>query len=263
MPTRTEYAQGTPSWIDLSTTDPGAAQSFYGPLMGWSFDTNPTPEGGEYTMATLDGKAAAGMMQQQPEQAKMGIPSLWNTYITVDDVAAAAGRVEEAGGSVMMPPMEVMDAGHMSVVVDPSGAVVCLWQPVESIGCEIVNEPGALCWNELVSDNVAAAVPFYKSVLGIDSAEQDIGGPDPYTMFMVGDAPVGGAMAPPMEGIPNHWSVYFAVGDTEATVAQATELGGTIIAPPFDTPVGLMAGIQDPTGATFSVIQLNDPESTD
>jgi predicted enzyme related to lactoylglutathione lyase len=256
MPVKTSYAQGTPSWIDLSSTDPAASQAFYGGLFGWTFEANPTPQGGDYIMASLNGSSAAGMMQQSPEQAEMGLPSLWNTYFTVDDIAATAGRVEGAGGSVMMPPMQVMDAGHMAVVVDPTGAVACLWQPEQHIGCEIANEPGALIWNELVSSDPTAAMEFYSELLGTGTMEQDMGTPEPYRMLVVDEAPVAGVMPPPMEGIPNHWSVYFAVADMENTLAKTTELGGAVVVPEFDVPgVGKMAGVTDPTGAMCMLMQ--------
>ena len=59
MPVRTGYQHGTPSWIDLSTTDPDAARAFYGAVFGWSFEVNPTDQGGEYIMARKGEHAAA------------------------------------------------------------------------------------------------------------------------------------------------------------------------------------------------------------
>jgi uncharacterized protein len=66
---------------------------------------------------------------------------------------------------------------------------------------------------------------------------------------------VGGTTPPQMPGTPNHWHVYFGVADADATVAKATELGGSVLVPPFDTPVGRMAVIADPQSAVFSIIQ--------
>lgn len=260
MPTRTAYDHGTPSWIDLSTTDPAAAQSFYGELFGWSFETHPTGDGGEYIMASLNGGAVAGLMQQNDEQAKMGLPSLWACYVTVDDVDAAAASVPGAGGTVMAEPFDVLDSGRMAVVVDPAGAVLCLWQPKAHIGAAIVNEPGALCWTELISADVDASAAFYRSVLGWEAQAMDMG-PDqpPYTVFKLGDAEIAGGMAPPMPGIPSYWGAYIAVADCDATVAQAESLGATVVAPPMDVPPGRMAVFTDPTGAAISVIAINEP----
>lgn len=256
MPVKTSYAQGTPSWVDLSSTDPAASQAFYGGLFGWSFEANPTDQGGEYIMASLNGSSAAGMMQQMPEQAAMGLPSLWNTYFTVDDIAATVGSVEDAGGSVMMPPMDVMEAGQMAVVVDPTGAVACLWQAGQHIGSEIVNEPGAFIWSELISSDAKGALEFYSTLFGTSTMEQDMGMDEPYRMLTVDGNPIAGAMAPPMEGMPNHWTVYFAVADMDDAVTKTAELGGSVVVPAFDVPgVGKMAGIADPTGAMCMIMQ--------
>lgn len=263
MPLIEKYTEGTPSWVDLMTPDPDGAQAFYGALFGWDFQANAAADGQEYIMCTLNGSAAAGMGKQAQEQLDMGIPPMWNTYITVNEIEATVAKVADAGGSVMMAPMEVMDAGHMAVIVDSTGAAVCLWQPNQHIGCEIANEPGALIWTELIDNDVAGATAFYREIFGLDSMQQDMGGAGPYTVLMNGDDGVGGVTYPPSEGIPNHWSVYFAVADVDATVAQAEALGGTLVAPAFGLPaVGRMAALQDPAGATFWIMQAAE-ESTD
>jgi predicted enzyme related to lactoylglutathione lyase len=256
MPARTEYAHGTPSWIDLATPDVEKAKEFYNDLFGWAYDEQPAGEQGTYVMADLDGAAVAGMMEQDPSQ---GMPPFWNTYVTVDDLEAAVGRVEPAGGTVMMPPMDVMDAGRMAVIVDPTGGIISLWETKGHIGARVVNEPGSLCWNELVTTDVAAAAKFYGDVLGWTTEEMEMG-PDmpPYIIFKVGDDGVAGAMNPPMPGMPTFWSVYIAVEDADKTVEKARAAGATIHAEPTDTGVGRLAAIADPTGAVVSVIALAD-----
>lgn len=264
MPTRDSYPAGVPSWIDLSTTDPAGAKSFYGSLFGWTFEDDPTGDGGVYTMCRRNGRDAAGLSEQSPEQAAMNIPPLWNSYVTVDDLSATVARVEPSGGQVMMPPMEVMTFGHMAVVVDPTGAVLCLWEPREHIGAGIVNEHGALIWNELMTTDPAEASAFYAEVLGWGNEVMDmsaVGGTGVYTLFTVGDAQIAGAMVPPVEGIPSHWGVYFGVDDAAATVAQVTASGGTVMMEPMDSPPGILAACQDPQGATFSIMQPSQPVS--
>lgn len=258
MPERTSYVHGTPSWVDLSTSDPSASLTFYSALFGWDWDENPTDQGGSYFMARLGGNAVAGMMQQQPEQAEMGIPSMWNTYVTVDDIDATLGRVEAAGGSIMMPTMQVMESGRMAVVVDPTGAVICMWEAGEHIGAELVNEQGALAWNELQTGDVAAASSFYKQLFGWNDQVMDMGMGD-YTIFALGDDGVCGAMNPPMEGIPSHWSTVFAVDDCDGTVETARSSNGSVVAEPFDIPIGRIGVLADPSGAAFQVIQMSEP----
>ena len=158
MPARTEHAPGTPSWVDLQTSDTAAAKSFYSALYGWEFEDLPVGNDADgnpafYSMARKNGKdvaAVAGLPMP-------GIPPHWNTYVTVSDVDATAAQVAGAGGTVIMDAFDVMDAGRMAVVADPTGAMINLWTPKNSIGAQLVNEHGTLSWNELMSPDVAAA----------------------------------------------------------------------------------------------------------
>jgi hypothetical protein len=249
---RTSYAQGTPSWIDLLTPDQAASKSFYGALFGWSFDDQQLGDGVYYSIAMLGDDRVAAIAPPNPDSA--GTPPRWTTYLTVDDVDAAAGRAAAAGGSVAMPAMDVMGAGRMAMVADPSGAVVALWQAKDIAGAGRVNEPGTLIWNELITDDAASALPFYEAVAGMTTSSMDMGEAGSYTLFEADGKQVGGTMAPMMDGVPNYWHVYFAVADVDATAAKATAAGGTVVGEPFDSPVGRMAILQDPHGAMFSVM---------
>jgi predicted enzyme related to lactoylglutathione lyase len=204
-------------------------------------------------MAMLGGHQVAAISPQPPEMAAAGAPPMWNTYLAVDSVDEATAKVEAAGGKVAMAPFDVMDAGRMSFVMDPSGAPVALWQANQHIGATLVNEPGTLNWNELITSD-PGVTKFYSDVLGLTTSAIDMG-IGPYTMFEVGGQPVGGMIAPQRPGTPNHWHVYFGTDDADATAAKAAELGGSVVAPPFDTPVGRMAVLSDPQGAVFSIVK--------
>ena len=253
MPVRTSYAQGTPNWVDLQTTDQASAKAFYAGLFGWTYDDQPMGEGAVYSMAELGGEHVAAIAPQSPELKAAGAPPMWNTYIAVDSVDDAVTKVEAAGGQVAMPPFDVMDAGRMAFVLDPSGAAVALWQANQHIGATMVNEPGTLTWNELITTDPSAA-SFYRQVLGLTTSTMDMGSGE-YTLFEAGGKQVGGTTSPPMPGVPNHWHVYFAVADTAAATARAAELGGAVVVEPFDTPAGRIALLTDPQGAAFSVVQ--------
>lgn len=256
MPSRSSYAEGTPCWVDLQTTDTNAAKAFYGALLGWEFDDQPIPGDGVYSMALKRGEQVAAVSRLSEDMVAQGMPPLWNTYIAVDDVDATAGRAAAAGGRTLMDPFDVMDAGRMAWVIDPSGAAVGLWQAAGHIGATLVNEPGALVWNELVSSDLAAALPFYESLVGLTAQDSPLGDM-PYTTLHVGEAMVGGATAPQMEGIPNHWHVWFAVADADEAAAIATSAGGRALLDPLDLPIGRFAALADPQGAAFSVIAMN------
>ena len=153
----------------------------------------------------------------------------------------------------MVEPFDVMDAGRMAFILDPGGAPVALWQANQHIGATLVNEPGTVVWNELITDN-PASLAFYEQVVGLTTAATDMGGGE-YTLLRAAGQDVGGSMRPMMEGVPNHWHVYFAVADVDGSVAKVKDLGGQAIAEPFDTPIGKMAVVQDPQGAVFSLFQ--------
>jgi len=253
MPVRTSYAQGTPNWVDLQSPDQNAARAFYGSLFGWTFDDQPMPDGAVYSMAKLGDHDVAAIAPQPAEAIAAGAPPMWNTYLAVDSVDEAVAKVESAGGQMAMAPFDVMDAGRMAFVMDPGGAPVALWQANKHIGATLVNEPGTVTWNELITTDPSAA-KFYEQVAGLTTATMDMGMGE-YTLFQVGGEMVGGTTPPPMPGVPNHWHVYFAVADADATAAKVTELGGSILTEPFDTPVGRMAAVRDSQGAAFSIMQ--------
>jgi predicted enzyme related to lactoylglutathione lyase len=248
-----------PSWLDLGTTDIDGAEKFYGELFGWTADRQPAGEGMVYSMQTIDGKAVAGIYEQPQDQRDAGIPPNWLTYITVGDVDATAAKVEPAGGTVAAPPFDVMDAGRMSVISDPSGGVVGLWQAGQNIGSELNGVHGSFAWAELISTDPPAAEQFLKDVLSVDSAPMP-NGPGGYTLLMVDGEPAGGIMQRPEEmgEAPSHWMNYFQVDSAEATASKAAELGAKIVAPPFDSGgPGIIAVLQDPQGAFISVIEPN------
>jgi uncharacterized protein len=152
----------------------------------------------------------------------------------------------------------VMQAGKMAMFADPTGVRVALWEPAQHLGAQLANEPGAFTWNELQSRDPAAAKAFYGAVFGWGETTEDFGG-TPYTQFMLAGKPVAGMlpinpMVPPE--VPGFWLVYFAVADTDATIAHAIELGGSVLMPAIDSPVGRFGILNDADGAAFAVITL-------
>lgn len=263
MPHRTEYAPGTPSWVDLGTSNVQGATTFYVGLFGWEAHEAPEPEAGGYVMFTKDGHDVAGMGPLMGD----GQPSAWTTYITVADADATAATAAAAGAQVVVEPMDVLDAGRMAVLFDPTGAGLAIWQPRANIGAELVNEPGSLCWNELTTRDADAAKAFYGEVFGWHANVITFPGPDggqgSYTEWKLDPdgEPIGGMMVMDdswPEELPSHWMTYFAVADTDATATRAEELGGSVPVPPTDIPPGRMAVLNDPTGAYFTILQMHE-----
>jgi predicted enzyme related to lactoylglutathione lyase len=255
MSERNSYAEGTPSWVDLSAIDPAGARDFYGSLLGWTFDIG-GPDVGGYTMCLLNGKSVAGIMERQDES----MPSVWSTYIDTDDIDRTTAKITEAGGQVIIEPMDVMDLGRMGFAIDPTGAAFGLWQAGTHVGAAVVNEPGALSWNELNTRDGAAANTFYEKVFGYTFEQVGDGEKFDYTTYNVAGNPVAGRMQMndadwPAE-VPAHWATYFAVADADAATALVAAKGGRVLRGPTDTPFGRLAGCLDPWGAPFSLIKL-------
>lgn len=248
----TDYTSGTPSWVDVSTPDMEATKAFYGGLFGWEAMSH--PEMGGYTNFTVNGKLICGAAPfMSPDQHPA-----WSTYISVDDADATAQAVRDNGGQVIFPPMDVMDLGRMAHFTDPTGAFLGIWQPGQHKGAQIVNEPGSLVWNELDTRDMEAAKTFYTKVFPW-TAKTNGEGDDAYTEWQLDGRSIAGGMVinasfPP--NVPPNWLPYFAVADSDATVAKAKELGGTAIMPGMDTDQGRIAVLADPQGAVFATIQM-------
>jgi uncharacterized protein len=277
MPERDGYIPGVPSWVDTSQPDPEAALPFYSGLFGWEFE-DMMPEGspGRYFVGRIRGGdvAAVGSI---PE----GTPpvAMWNTYIWVESADDAAAKAREAGGAVVMEPFDIMDSGRMAMLTDPEGAAFCVWQAGQHKGAQIVNEHGALNFNGLATRDVGGAAAFYGAVFGWtiltlpaglmwtlpgygDHLEErspglreqmaQMGGPDGFIDVVAALNPI----AADDTETPAHWSVTFGVDDAHATAAKVGELGGEVVAGPFDAPWSRPVVIKDPQGATFIASQF-------
>jgi uncharacterized protein len=250
----TSYEPGTPCWTDLGVPEVVAASEFYAALFGWNVE-EPGPESGGYRMCTLRGKPVAALSPQFQE----GMPPYWATYVSVKDADATADAARNAGGQVLMGPMNIFDEGRMAVFVDTTGAPISVWQPKRHVGAELVNETGTVCWHELNTRQPEQATEFYRATFGWDAATQQMGSTT-YTEWKVGDRTVAGMI--PMDqrwpaDLPSHWLVYFAVDDADATAAHVRERGGTVHVPPMDVAPGRFSVVGDPQGAAFGVIKLN------
>jgi predicted enzyme related to lactoylglutathione lyase len=248
------YDEGVPSWVDLGSSDPAKTRAFYGELFGWNCPEGP-PEAGGYAVCDIGGKTVAGIgPQMNPD-----FPPVWMTYVNVDSADTTAAKVTKAGGAVLAEPMDVMDAGRMAIVADPLGAVIGLWQPNEHTGAQLANEPGTYIWSELMTRDLDKSKAFYKAVFGWDAEDQGPpGGPPAYTEWKVGGKSVGGMMligGDMPADMPPNWGVYFAVADTDASVAKAQELGATVFMGPADIEPGRFAVLADDVGAVFNILQ--------
>jgi predicted enzyme related to lactoylglutathione lyase len=252
VPERTSYREGTPNWVDLGTPDLEAAKRFYADLLGWTYQST-GEESGHYTMCLRDGVPVAGIMPQHDDS----MPSMWSTYLASDDADRTASLIREAGGRVLMEPMDIFAAGRMAYAVDPTGAGFGVWQGRDHRGAGVVNEPGTFTWNELHTTDGATADAFYGAVFGYSFEQIGDGETFDYTLLHLGDEVVGGRLRVGSEapGARSHWMTYFAVRDTDTAAAALAAAGGTVVREPVDSPHGRLAVVSDPWGAAFTLIQ--------
>jgi uncharacterized protein len=245
MSQRDGYEPGVPSWI--AHPDPELAAAFYAPLFGWDTRTQ-----GDHLVCTLRGQDVAGFIDDTDGNG-------WRTHVWVESADEAATRAREAGGSVLSEPADVPGVGRTATLADPAGAVFTVAEPDPHRGAQVVNESGAWAMSALSTPDTEAANAFYHHVFGW---ETDSFGP--YTLYRLPGF-VGGEPQQPVPrdlvavgepGETPQWLVDFWVDDVDAAAERAQALGGSVITPPQDAPVGRTAVLQDPQGAVFSVSRV-------
>ncbi len=255
-----EYAKpvvGNFCWVELATNNLVGAKRFYGELFGWSLKEAPMPDGLPYTMAEVRGKSVCGLTELKGEAKKMGAGPHWLSYVAVDDPEPIVRKVAGLGGKTLVPTTDV-GQGRLAIIQDTAGAVLALWQSKQSMGPWLYAEPGALCWNELITPELGAAEKFYTSLFGWKVESMDVGPGVTYRLFKNRGENAGGAMATPKElkGVPPNWSVYFDVANADQTVSRAERMGAKVLAPVMETAnVGRYAMLQDGQGAAFGILQ--------
>jgi predicted enzyme related to lactoylglutathione lyase len=254
----TETSVGKFVWHEQVSSDPQQAQDFYTRLFGWDAAR------GDYSIFQLRGRDVAGI------GARAGLPPAWTTYVWVDDVDETVAKAREAGGNVVMKPFDALDGGRIALLSDPTGGVIAAWQVGDSTGAQIVNEPGAWSMSFLHTRDLDAARAFYAAVFGwtYESFASMTMACVPGYIGGVPEQPVSretAAVLTDMTGLPDdvppHWRVDFWVVDLDAALARATELGGSVVSPPTETP-GFRSGvIADPQGAVMTLSQLTAPSA--
>jgi uncharacterized protein len=272
MSERDEYIPGVPCWVDASYKDPESVLPFYRGLFGWKFIPASETPGERFFIATIHGGSTAGIGELPADHAP--VPA-WNTYIAVTSADEAVAKVQAAGGEVLAPPFDVVDAGRMAILTDPQGAVFCVWQAGRTKGARVVNEHGAVNFNTLHTTNLDAAKKFYGEVFGWTTLS--LAGAEFWTLPGYGDyletivpgmrkgaAEMGAAgfedvvavLEPLKDNEQPHWHVTFAVNDADAAAAEAAKLGGNVLVAPHDAPYVRLTVLTDPEGTSFTASQF-------
>lgn len=258
MPESQCKVPGNFTWFELGTTDQAAAKRFYGSLFGWTANDFPMGPDAFYTMFQLNGRDVGGAYTMMPDQVAQGVPPHWATYVAVTSADEKSQQATSLGATVLVPPFDVYDFGRMSVLRDPTGATISIWQPKQHQGSGAHSELNAFCWSELMTRDTAAARRFYTGLFGWTTKETAGTGAG-YTHWQNNGTDIGGMldMPPNMGPAPPHWINYVQVADCDGTASQAEKLGGKVFCPPLDIPnTGRFCVLADPQGAAFAVIKL-------
>ena len=258
----TDFAPGSPCWLDLGAPDVPAAAAFYGAVLGWEYEAM---EGGgedmEGGMFKKDGKTVAGL----GKLTEKGARSAWMIYYSVADADATTEAVKRGGGTVRVEPMDLEQWGRMAQYSDPLGGQFAVWQPGTNKGVDLVDQPGSLSWTELYTSDAAAAKEFYGAVFGWQFGDMELpGGGGTYSLITPAGLPQermhGGLMELPKKDLAlasgrPYWHPVFNVTDCDAAVAKVTENGGSVQMGPDDAEgVGRLAVCLDPSSADFVVL---------
>ena len=250
-------ANGSPIWVELSSSDLDTSISFYAELLGWQVTVS-GPELGGYAEASKDGHRVAGLGPNRSKETGPANPDGWTVYLATDDIEGVVARAKDAGGQVIQKPMQIGGLGSMALVADPSTAVFGLWQPDTHYGTELLEEPGGVAWHELYTRSFAASKGFYAEVFG--AGYKTVGDTDDfrYAELQIEGRTVAGVMDVDSffpVGVPSYWGVYFSVTDCQATFDRAVELGASPIMDVERTPFGVIGQFIDPTGAQVKLHQ--------
>jgi uncharacterized protein len=260
----TRHIPGTFCWAELGTTNASAASRFYGELFGWRRSFMPVADGTCYTMLQLHGKDIGALYEVFDESPEFS--PLWRLYVATPDVDKTAQLAVTLGGKIIIEPRNIEDVGRVAAVQDPTGASIALWQALDHIGAEVINESGSLAWQELVTSDCDTAKAFYSGLFGWQTQTVSAG-PRVYTKFKAkrSEAPSAGLVplshqSNQFEGATaSHWQAYFAVEDCDRSVNRAVSLGAQLKSAPTNfSGLGRCAVLRDPQGATFSLVQRQE-----
>jgi predicted enzyme related to lactoylglutathione lyase len=245
-------------WYELMTTDPKAAEGFYGRVVGWRARADPGIET-PYT-TWMKGETPVGGLMTIPAEAKAGgAPPNWLMYVGTPDADASVRQAKSLGGAVEAGPLEIPKVGRFAVLADPQGAVFAVLQPAEEGAMpEGPAEVLDFSWRELATTDAAGAVTFYTELFGWEKqSTSEMGGLGLYQEFGRAGLPLGGIYTrPPERPAPPHWLLYARVPDIQAAVKAATSGGGQLHNGPMEIPGGdLVAQLSDPQGAPFALHQ--------
>lgn len=233
-------------WINVLSAAPDSDRDFFAKIFGWSYLEIP----GMGHRIQVGGKDVGGLFPNVgPDGAVMAPPGI-GVMVRVESADAIGAKAVALGGTAK-PAFDVGPQGRMAELVDPTGAMLDVWQPNASAGMEADStQHGTPSWFETITTDVPKASAFYCALFGWTAQEMPMGEFN-YTVFAMGQDMVAGMMPrlPHLGEIPPHWAIYVTVSDVDATARQVASLGGMVIVEPTDIPgTGRFCGLVSPAG---------------
>jgi uncharacterized protein len=245
--------QGRFVWYELMTTDVAAARAFYAKVLGWGVQDASMPHL-SYTFFTVGNAFASGLMEMPESARQTGAPPRWIGYVAVNDVDAIVERTRRLGGSVLIPPTDLLNVSRFSIVADPQQApfAVVKWLKPRAQGLGDPADPGRVGWHELFAADCETAFDFYRQLFDWQKADADPA--DAYRLFAINGQTIGGVHTkPPLFPVPL-WLYYFNVRDINAAAERVKAAGGHVLMGPVEVPGGnWIIRCADPQGAVFAL----------
>ncbi|MEK2476628.1 VOC family protein [Streptomyces noursei] len=251
---------GSVVWFEIDTADPKAVKDFYGSLLGWTFQTVPTPDSRTYTLITAPGAALpmGGFREGAPDGQEGFVLAVRST-----DVEADVARLKDLGATVVQPPVPSADGGRSARLKDPRGNLISVWKaPEPPAGAGTLPDagagaplPGSLGWFEIGTADLEASKKFYADAFGWNYVhDTGVTSRSYFAAVTPGDQRGSGGLGDnsQAEGAKDYAAPQFVTPDVPAAVAKAATLGATVEAGPETTAYGLTyARLKDPHGIRF------------
>jgi predicted enzyme related to lactoylglutathione lyase len=242
-------------WVELLTSDVGAAKAFYRSVVGWEMQDVPMP-GMTYTMLHAGPVPVGGLMAMPADVAAAGMRPFWAPYIEVDDVDAAAAELKTLGGKVLMPPNDIPEVGRFAPVTDSQGAIFNLFKAKSPAANAVSREPGRVGWHELHAKDAPKSWDFYRRLFGWTQAQaMDMGAMGLYQIFSIDGLQSGAMFNSPAAQQASYWLIYFSVADIDEAQSRLTAAGGKVTHGPVEVPENRwVIQASDPQGAAFALV---------
>lgn len=240
---------GLPCWVDISV--PTSQQrrelmTFLTTVFGWRWEEG-GPETGFYSMGFLRDAHVIAIGEQEHGQG------VWVTYFHIDDIESSIANATSAGAVLVFGPMQVMQAGSIALLMDPTGAMHGLWQPELFGGFDVVYQPGAPGWFDLSTADVDAALDYYRALLNVDVQRSATDGSE-LNVLVKGEQWFASISALADNSRPQ-WTPIYIVESLADTRARARGAGAEILVEEMPVPGSSLCVFREPVmGMAVSVM---------